>query len=55
MGQVTVWQMTPEELEAYKAKHPIKPTKKPKGTGFVNVYAPEYRWPGSRKAKAARE
>jgi hypothetical protein len=34
LGKVTVWQMTEEERLAYIAKHPIRPTEKPKGSGY---------------------
>ncbi|PAE20518.1 hypothetical protein CHH80_10925 [Bacillus sp. 7504-2] len=38
-GEVKVWYMTEEELQAYIKKHPIKPTEKPKGTSFGEAAA----------------
>ncbi|MGG3798949.1 hypothetical protein [Metabacillus fastidiosus] len=38
-GPVTTWFMTEEERLAYIAKHPIKPSDKPKGSSFVDVHS----------------
>lgn len=43
LGQVTKWYMTEEERLEYIKKHPIRPTEKPNGTGYANVYNPEYK------------
>lgn len=37
IGKVEVWHMTEEERQAYIAKHPIKPQKKPKGSSYNNL------------------
>ncbi|OIK13557.1 hypothetical protein BIV60_13760 [Bacillus sp. MUM 116] len=34
IGKVTEWRMTEEERQAYIVKHPIRPTKKPRGVQF---------------------
>ncbi|MGM9925198.1 MAG: hypothetical protein ACI35R_13215 [Bacillus sp. (in: firmicutes)] len=40
-GKVTVWQMTPEELAAYREKYPPnpEPAKKKKETAFSNIHS----------------
>lgn len=37
MGEVKVWYMTEEERLEYIKKHPIRPTKPPKGISYVEV------------------
>ena len=50
-GKVHVWYMTPDELEAYKKKHPIKPTKKERAVNFQSDH-PDYKWRGEKGAKS---
>lgn len=41
IGKVTTWQMTPEELAAYRKKHPPKPKdeqKKKNSGAFSNIH-----------------
>lgn len=60
IGKVTTWQMTEEERLAYIEKHPIRPIKKPKGTGF-SFDSPDYkisteqRKENARKARAVKD
>ena len=35
-------------------KHPIRPTKKPKGVAFDNIHT-DYKWRGEKGAKASKK
>lgn len=51
MGQVTIWNMTEEERQAYIKKHPIRPTKKERAVNFESDY-PDWKWRGSKGAES---
>lgn len=53
-GKVTVWRMTPEELEEYKRKHPIRPTQTPKNEPFDNLFK-DFKWRPDKAVAASKK
>ncbi|CRK80327.1 hypothetical protein [Neobacillus massiliamazoniensis] len=54
MSKVHVWYMTVEERLEYIEKHPIRPTEKPQGAAFDNIYI-DYKWRGKKAAQARKK